>query len=244
MAAVSSALRTLGYEQAQAISTGEFVSHQVAFERTDGHGLQHVIDLHWKAVNPQLLADALPFPVLWREAEAIATLGQHARVPCRLDAVLLACVHRMAHHQGQERLIWLYDLKLLTAPFGQDEWHAMCRMAADRRVAGLCLDGLQGMSSRLGGRVPDAVAKALTRAATTEPSRRYLEGAVRRRDVLVSDLVLLPNWRARLKLVREHAFPPVPFIRQRYGIRNPFLLPALYLHRLATGAWKWLLQPR
>jgi hypothetical protein len=79
----------------------------------------------------------------------------------------------------------------------------------------------------------------LEAAGRSEPTRRYVEGTVRKRDVLVSDLAVLPTWGARLRLIREHVFPPASFILKRYGVRNPLWLPALYAHRFVTGAFKW-----
>jgi hypothetical protein len=58
--------------------------------------------------------------------------------------------------------------------------------------------------------------------------------------VLVSDLKALRSWRARLRLLREHAFPPPAFMRQRYGTTRWWLLPALYVYRFATGAVRWV----
>ena len=58
-----------------------------------------------------------------------------------------------------------------------------------------------------------------------------------KRDVLVSDSAVLRDWKSRV-LLREHAFPPAAFIRQRYGVRQPGPLPALYLHRLVVGVYR------
>ena len=79
----------------------------------------------------------------------------------------------------------------------------------------------------------------LKAAAPSEASHRYLEGPVGKIDVLESDLRML-SWSARLRLLREHAFPPAAFIRQRYGVKSPLLLPALYVYRLVVGAAKWV----
>ena len=68
----------------------------------------------------------------------------------------------------------------------------------------------------------------------------YLDGRVTRSDVLISDLKVLGTWRARAQLLREHVFPSPAFIRQRYGTRTRVMLPAFYLHRLITGASRWV----
>jgi hypothetical protein len=240
VAAAGRALSEAGYQRSNAMTSGEFVSHQASFERVDPTGVSHVIDLHWKIVNPQMLADSLPFDELWRDALPIAALDPAARMPSYPASLVLGCIHRLAHHQGHDRLIWLEDIRLLGAQLDTAGWAALARLACERRVAGLCLDGLQQARDQLGATLPPSVEGALAAAAPSEPSHLYLQGQLTRRQVLASDLAALGSWRARLRLIREHAFPPAAFIRERYGVKSPLLLPALYVHRLVTGAHKWV----
>jgi len=233
-------LRALGYRSAPLVSTGDFVSHQVAYEHRDPHGLLHVIDLHWKTVNPQALADALPFDLLWRDSVEVRFKELRAHVPSRASSLLLACVHRLGHHQQHERLVWLYDIHLLAAALDENGWARVVSTARNRGIAAVCRHGLEAAATRLGTALPDAVLGALGTSDRDEPSRTYTERPQRRLDVLRSDLRLLPRWRDRLQLVAEHAFPPASFMMARYEARQRLLLPVLYAHRLAAGAWKWL----
>ena len=238
--AATHALEGCGYARSDALTSGTLVSHQVAFERVDAHDVHHVVDLHWKVVNPQMLADALPFDELWHTARPAPNLGPAARVPSAIASIALGCIHRLAHHQGQDRLVWLYDLRLLTGTLGQADWDELSQLACRKGIAGLCLDGLRQARDRLGSFLPTSVEAVLAAAVPEEPSRVYLQGPMHKRDVLVSDLSTLKDWRSRLRLLREHAFPPAAFIRQRYGAGNPWPLPALYLHRLVSGAFRWV----
>jgi hypothetical protein len=237
--AASRALESCGYTRSDAVSTGELVSHQVAFERHDANGVHHVLDLHWKIVNPQVLADALSFDDLWRDSQVAAAIGPNAHVPSALGSIAIACVHRLAHHQGNDRLIWIYDLKLLTSTLSVEEWNALRDLVCQRRIAGFCLDGLRASRQLLGSPLPTDIEQALSAAAPNEPSNAYVAGTVTKRDVLLSDLKVLTSWNDRVRLVREHVFPPAAFIQQRYGTTSRWLLPALYVHRLVTGASKW-----
>jgi hypothetical protein len=238
--AASRVLQRAGYVRSDATNTGALVSHQVAFERVDEHGIRHVLDLHWKAANPQLVADALLFDSLWRDARPATALGPAARVPSPVSSLALACVHRLAHHQGHHRLLWLYDIKLLAEGLSEGEWESLTELACSRGIATFCLDGLRASREQLGTTVPPDAEKRLADAAPHEPSSIYAEGTVTKRDILVTDLRVLTRWRDRIRLVREHAFPPAAFIQQRYGTRTRLLLPAFYLHRLITGASKWV----
>ena len=233
-------LESCSYARSDAVTAGTLVTHQAAFERVDDHGLSHVIDLHWRLVNPQVLANVLPFEYLWQHAQPVAALGPDARTPRAVDAVLVASIHRLAHHQGQDRLIWLYDLHLLTTRFTDADWSELADAACRFGVAGLCLDGLRQARTRTGTRIPPRVEELWQATAPTERSHVYVSGPVLKRDVLASDLAELPGWRARARLVKEHAFPPAAFMRTRYGVTSAIWLPALYVHRLITGTFKWL----
>jgi hypothetical protein len=233
-------LERCGYSLAASVSTGTFVSHQWAFERVDPHGMRHVVDLHWRIANPQVLAHALSFDDLWRSSAPAPALGPAARVPSAVASLVLACIHRLAHHQAQERLIWLYDIHLLAEQLDDSGWNELRRWCERAHVAGLCADGLDRALRLFGSRVPAGSLRELAGMGRQEPSRSYLAGRVGRRDVLLSDLALLPGWRERLRLVREHAFPPAPFMLQRYGATRRVYLPLLYAHRLVTGAYKWI----
>ena len=234
------ALASVGYAQASAISTGEFVSHQAAFERRDGHGLVHAVDVHWKAVNPRILSEAISFRDVWKESRLVSLAGTTVRVPDAPWSLVLACVHRLAHHQDQERLGWLYDLHLLAGAFQAPEWDRVVEIARAGRISAICADGLGAAAHHLGTSVPAAVLEALGRAGRSEPSRGYAEREQRRLAVLRDDLRHLPRWRDRMRLLREHAFPPASFMLARYESRQRAWLPALYVHRLVTGAWKWM----
>jgi len=240
LTAADRVLREAGYVPAPGVSTGEFVSHQVPYEYRDPYGLRHVIDLHWKAVNPQVLAETLPFALLWQDAVEVHHGSLHARVPSDAASLLLACVHRLGHHQDNERLVWLYDIHLLAIRLDPHAWRHFAQIARERAIAAVCLDGLQAASRRFGTHIPDAVVATLRETDDNEPSRAYTARRQGRLRVLWVDLHLLPRWTDRLQLLFEHAFPPPSFMMARYPTRHRLLLPILYVHRLVTGARKWL----
>jgi len=234
--AVTVVLEALGYARSAAISTGEHVSHQRAFDRVDSDGMHYVLDVHWKLANPQVLAEALAFDTLWPESQSVPAIG--ARVPSTVASLALACVHRLAHHQGHERLVWLYDMVLLARQLDSAGWQTLTDLAERQGIAAVCLDGLR-VARLMGLDLPHDVEQRLAAAAPRERSRVYVVRRVTRHDVLLSDLAHLGTWRARLRLLREHVFPPSAFMRQRYGSSSRWPLPALYLHRFVTGAARW-----
>jgi hypothetical protein len=240
MPRAEAALAGAGYRPAAAVSTGELVSHQVAFERTDDHGISHIVDVHWKALNPQVLADVVTLHEIWPTAQIVPLHGTSLRVPALEWSLVLACLHRLAHHQDQERLGWLFDIHLLMAALDAAGWRRFCEIARGRKVSAICADGLEASGRYFPAAVPSWVSAHLDSSAEREPSRTYTEREVGRIEVLRSDLRHLTHWRDRMRLLREHAFPPASFMMARYASRRRAWLPAFYVHRLVTGAWKWM----
>jgi len=241
--AAAASLRSLGYE-ARAVISGTLVSSQACFARIDDRGLQHVVDLHWRVADPLVVADVLTHEELTARAGAIDVRGCPVRIPAPRDALLLACVHRAAHHDDDESLLWLYDIHLLAAGLGRQDWLAFADEAVSRGVAALCARGLSLAATRFGTGLPEGTLQRLSARPALETSARYLEKGRRPAGHLVADIGSL-NPRDGARLMWEHLFPPAAYMRAKYGARGRTLLPALYLRRLFTGVPRWLaLTPR
>ena len=230
-------LESRGYARPNRTS-GELVSYQSPFVKTDRHGVRHVYDLHWKIANPQLFADFLLFDELEADAIPVVALGTHARTLGHVHALLLACVHRVAHHHDADQLIWLYDIHLLASGIDQRQAHEFARWAADKRVAAICAASVARAQQEFNTGLDVELLDKL-RATGDEPSRGYLRHRRRQVEILASDLGALPRWRSRLQLLRELAFPPAPYMLDTYGVSSLALLPPLYIHRLVRGIGRW-----
>ena len=80
---------------------------------------------------------------------------------------------------------------------------------------------------------------ALAAPGAPEPAEMFLRSDRRKIDVLISDLRLVGSWSARRALLRQHLFPPAPYMLARYQVSNRLLLPMLYARRIVAGAWRW-----
>ncbi len=76
----------------------------------------------------------------------------------------------------------------------------------------------------------------LSNGGAPEPSARYLDRG--RLHHLVTDIRSLSNWPDRLRLAREHLFPPAEYILKKYAVSQRVWLPALYLRRGMQGIWR------
>ena len=207
------------------------------------HGPANVLyhlDLHWKIANPRLFADALTFDELESRAVGLAALGPSARTLGHVDALLVACLHRVAHHADAIDLLWLWDIHLLKERLSRDDGERFIALAERTGMRAICARGLQLASDLFGTPGAAEMAERLeeTHAGSTkEPSSRFL-GGTRPITVLRTDLTTLP-WLERLHLIGDHLFPSTVYMRARYPRWPPVLLPLAYVARIARGAPKW-----
>jgi hypothetical protein len=235
-------LEGMGYSRT-AQNVGQLVSHQIALVRLDAHGVWHAVDLHWRLANPHVFANLLPVSELAASAVPLPALGPYARTPDGPHALLVAAMHLAAHHAHHVRLIWLYDLHLLCSRMSGDSLRQMAAMARDRGLASVCARGLHLARRWFDTPVPAGVLAELDAVdARSEAPARYVAGSVGKLGTLASDLRTLPSWGARARLLYEHAFPPAEYMLRSYRTSRRSWLPALYLHRMVTGGWRWLRQ--
>jgi hypothetical protein len=229
-------LQALGYVARDQIS-GTLVAHQQQFERGDRYGLTDTIDLHWKVANPNLFAAALTFDELMRAARPIPQLGGALGLST-VDALLLACVHRVAHHYNSDLLIWLYDIHVLAGALNPLEREHFLELAHRKRLRAVCLAGLDRAQRQFATAHPPGWRDRLdTGDGAVEPSAAFLQPDARRIDMLLWDLRALSGWTRKARLLRETVFPPAAYVRARYASDTPLVLA--YFDRVVTGARKW-----
>jgi hypothetical protein len=233
-------LAGLGY-RASLGCEGERLFCQFELARTDGYGVVHALDVHWKISTQALFADVLGYDELAACAVPVPALGRHARAPGVAHALLLACIHPAMHHRNVERLVWLYDVHLLCGRLTAHDVDAFLALALERQVALVCADVLATCRRRLRTEIP-AHALGRLRSATREPSAAYLSSGRRWHHDVVANLAASRRWADRAALVREILLPDPGHVFRSYGVPanglGMMMLPALYVHRTAHGAWK------
>lgn len=233
-AAIRDAMAHLGYATPPQVS-GDLILHQFHRSRVDRHGVQHAFDFHWKVSNVAVFADVLGFDELWRDSLDVPDFAG-LRAPSAVHALLLACTHRVAHHNDRGDLVWVYDIGLLVRALGA-RLEAFADLAIERRMAAVCERGLRLAVRWFDAPVDEPVLARLQAAAARghEPSARFLGGRLRELDLLVEDLAAVDGW-SRLRLLWQHAFPAPSYVMNLYATSNRALLPVLYARRLLRGA--------
>jgi hypothetical protein len=233
--AVARVLIARGYQRPAEVD-GELTTAQFHFDKRDRSGILHALDVHWRISNVRVFADVLSYDELARDAVPIPALGPRAKGAAPMHALLLACVHRVAHHADSDYLVWLYDIHLLARECNRA---AFIELAAERRMRAVCARSLQLAAEAFGGIDPAWIAALLDSGQQAEPAAAFLGGKLRQIDILRADLAATRGWQRRVQLLQEHLFPKPAFMYERYATRRPLALPFLYLHRLFSGLPKW-----
>lgn len=236
----ASALAVLGYVAAPQ-SGGDLLMYQEPFVLRRDDAIVHVIDLHWRVMNPQRFGDVLSFEESWEAGEPRPALSPSARGLTAVHALLLAAVHRVAHHFDAARLIWSHDLHLLAPKLDTRDWEAFTELAVSRNVAGACLRGLRAACGDFGTVLQAGVLKRLELATSLEPAyESYLSPRALHVARVLSDVAHLPTWAARARLTRQHLFPSARYMREVYAPQSGAPLALLYTWRIVRGSRKWL----
>jgi Uncharacterised nucleotidyltransferase len=243
---VREVLATLGYAHTGHVS-GPKVMSQACYVKRRGQVAIHTVDVHWRLANPHLFAETFSYDELAAASQPVLPLGPAARGLSDVHALLLACVHRVAHHFDSERLIWLYDIHLIASRLEEVAWTEFAKLAVDRGVASICLRGLQRTCGVLDTPVPPAVLLALEARSreAKEASATYMTPSARDRPdvhVLTSDLRALPTWTDRWRLLHDHMFPSAAYMRDVYAPSSRAPLSVLYATRALRGARRWLVR--
>lgn len=235
-------MRSLSY--VETVQCHELLS-QFEVQQCDRFGVIHAFDVHWSISTQPVFAGLLTYDALLLRAVAVPALGESAVAPCRVDALLLSCVHPAMHHRNDERLLWILDIHLLASglsPAELDEFEALARM---KKVVAICRRGLQQAQAVFGTLVAADLIGRLSRTAGPEPSAAYLASERRWHHETIASLRALPRLGDRARLVREVLLPSPGYMLGAYGLRDKplgtWLLPALYVHRNVQGAWKILI---
>lgn len=230
------ALAAIGYTRAAHVR-GAVILGQWHVRRADAALGEHALDVHWRLASPLVFRHLLPFHVLSASADAIPPLGAAARGPALPHALVIACVHLVAHHRDDPILLWLYEIDALASRLDPAGRRAFVDAAAAADVTRVCAAALERALAYFPG---DAVAalreEVLAAGRGTEPSAAVLR-ATRPVDELWLDLKVSRGWRERASLLKEHLWPDAEYMRATHARSTP--LPLAYARRAARGVLHW-----
>lgn len=231
--AIRKAMGELGFEE-QVSSGDDYGVRQLGFSRVDRFGVEHLYDVHWAVANLPLFAGVIRFEEV--EPVALPKIGAEAFGLPRVEALLMACIHRVAHHHDEERLIWLADIALIRRAMSGDDHRRFWQRALERGVVAVCRRSIEVAESWFGGDPEQSAERFLTpeQLARREPTATMLDRDVTYARETLANLRALP-WSARLTRLRQLAFPPPSFMRHAFANQSRIMLPLLYVYRGARG---------
>jgi hypothetical protein len=146
------------------------------------------------------------------------------------------------HHRNQQRVLWIYDVHLLAESLSAEQFLEFASLARQTQMAALCAHQLGAAQRVFQTALPPSILDELSLPAEHEPSAAYLASDRSWRHELESSLRGSPRFVDRVKLLRKVLLPSPDYMLAKYGLRGKplasWLLPVLYVHRNARGAWK------
>ncbi|MFC1688475.1 nucleotidyltransferase family protein [Pseudomonadota bacterium] len=215
-----------------------YKSHQFTVSRTGDVSGAVQFDVHWRISNHPLFARVISFEDAFDNSLAVPGM-ENARMLNAVDALLLACMHRMGNERhDRNRLIWINDIHELTTSMDANELMEFASKAVRLGVQAACLDGLSRSVKCLLTAVPDSVIEVLK---TPElPRSRSVRIARSSLGLLIDDWRNLVDRRSRLGLLRELVWPSSSYLLQKYHKNSKLWLPVLYLRQVLGGAFERL----
>ena len=199
--------------------------------------VRHIVDLHSRLAVPSTFGSLDGYAALSARSVPIPALGPAAYALASPDALLHACVHRVAHHNDSPERQWLYDIHLIASTLDAEGWNAFTGRAARCAVKAICASGLERASAAFATAVPDSVWKDLA-ARGPERSALFLGGRLTELRIQAISFVHMRRWRDRARLVAAHLFPPPAYMLATYG-RSGRWLPLLYPCRILRAGYAW-----
>ncbi|MCI5145881.1 MAG: hypothetical protein D3923_10225 [Candidatus Electrothrix sp. AR3] len=236
-------LKRLGYKSLHEAEV-EYIDSQMSYSREAAQGCFCCYDIHWQMNNNRQFSQNFFEERLLDNSIPIPSLGENAQTMNMVDALLFSCFHRARHfaHNGG-RLIWLYDIHLLSQVLTEQEVVIFFSRAKKLEIVTLCADAIFCAQFWFGTVLPQVLESLLREHAKYEASTLLLKSGRHHgiKNHTLFELKGLPTWRERVLYLLQHAFPPAKYMAWRYNSRTaPFVFPWLYLKRFVEGMYIFL----
>lgn len=233
-------MHALGYQADRPMSS-RWLMQQDAWKQPAGPGTMRAVDVHFELTNRQFFAARLPVADLLSRAVPAPFAHASARQLDPTDALIYACVHRVAHHSQESRLIWHADIARQGAALDEAGVATLHARAVDAGLASIVAQELRiaaALWAEHAGALAPAVIHGLSDAGREEPAARFLAGGRGPAGDLWLDLRALPRWRDRAGLLAELLFPTREFMLRQPGV-TPANLPWHYVRRYLAWPARW-----
>ncbi len=209
--------------------------------RKPGDG-RYRFDIHWGLLaSPYYQRVVLP-DWFWATALPLAGTSTPARMLGPEAQVLHLAAHLMLQHHGHG-LMWWYDVGQVIWTFRQQiDWPLLFERAQAYDLVLPVQRVLLDLAKHWQLPIP-ITALAQLRALLPSPREQqmYARLTIEPPSELSrfwGDLFSVPDWRGRLRYAWRKLFPATAFMRWRYRLRWPWLLPLAYPYRWLSPLWR------
>lgn len=213
---------------------GTLVHTQMTYFSTDPQGRDHFFDIHWQILNPVRFRSVLNFSEAWSESLAVPALHPAARTLSHRHHLLLCCCHWVGHHFLSPSPIWESDIELLSKNQSTEWWASVTALFIERKVACIGAAALEFCKDSKGIEIPSFVFKKL-QEISDEPANYFLRPDRNRWRDLLHDISSFPDYRSKIKLLKEHLFPSAEYISTLTGSNSRSRFFIFYFLRIFKG---------
>ncbi len=209
----------------------------MTFKNTSG-GTGTLIEIHSHIVSSPYYRQAIPEQWLWQDPAGL-TIDSVPGLTLSPEATIVhSCLHFLDHIAVQGTLLWLCDIAEVAQRANVD-WDHLTHTIGDFRIALPVRSLLETCQETLGLSLPE---HALDRILALRPSfverRAYqfcLSSSRSTASKTLFDFLATPGLAPRVRLLSSRLFPPRSYIRARYSVSNPALVPFYYLRMIVTA---------
>ncbi len=219
-------------------SSEEAYSYQAAyFKDTDWNTI--VLDLHWNISNRPVFRNLLSFSEAWQRSVPASKLSPSARVFGPVHSLVIAIVHPLMHHHGEQDPIWIQDQRLICNSLQNEDWRVLVEISRIKGINRIVTKQLEILIREHGVKIPAFVINSLSVQAATEATWIFsrLNKSLRAQKAL--DFLYSRSAGEAWRLVIATLFPCSNYILKKYGLSDTLfsrmLLPLLYIWRIISG---------
>jgi hypothetical protein len=233
-------IEALGYAIARAETHPGVLAeyeNEIVYFRTGS--LSAPIDLHWSLFDSPYYQRRVAMDWFWESAESSSIGGVPALVLGPEALLVHLCGHLALHHAALG-LLWWNDIAEVLTQYGQRiDWTRFVSTVEQLGVLLPVRTVLTRSAEEWHAPLPEPAVWAMACGRVSPDERRAFdrvsagEQPVARR--FWADLASMPEWRQRLRFARTNLFPSAEYMRRRYRIPYPFLLPLYYPYRWLRG---------
>lgn len=240
LATTTRLLEELGYAPMRAEThPGELAEHENELAFCKRGRVPAYIDVHWTLFDSPYYQTRIGMDWFWDTAQPVTIAGVPALMLGPEALLIHLCGHLALHHQTSGLLWWHDIVEVLTTTGDHIAW---TELLAKTRQYGLVLPVrtvLTAAADEWGAPLPADVLAALRAVPHSRTEQRvfsWLTSTDRPAGQRFwADLGSMPGWGQRLRFARTHLFPSAAYMRQRYRILHPLLLPFYYPYRWLRG---------